>query len=185
MCTVYQVVGISIGARGCTPSLSSSTRSLFPSLSLSLSVSIFFPISSLVYFLRAYLFASPPWMRVFFLPRRDLRPFRVFNIIRGSSIIPTIERTEVGLRDDEEGRGREGVFYPRRCYKLFRIVKNSRWTGDSAGRTYGIFHYGSSFALFFSIGAGGRIFQHLAGKNFNAQSYISPIIHDGFENHRE
>jgi len=112
MCTVYQVVAISIGARERAPSLFSSTRPLFLSLSLSLSLSLFlprsisFPISSLVYFLRAYLFTSPPWMRIFFLPRRDLRPFRVFNIIRGSSIIPTIERTEVGLRDGKEERGR-------------------------------------------------------------------------------
>jgi len=38
MCTVYQVVAISIGARGRAPSLSSSTRPLFLSLSLSLSL---------------------------------------------------------------------------------------------------------------------------------------------------
>jgi len=82
--------------------------------------------------------------------------------------------------------GGEGVFYPRRCYKLFRIVKNSRWTGDSAGRTYGIFHYGSSFAFFFSTRGGEKgILQYLAGKNFNARSYISPIMHGRFENHRE
>lgn len=130
----------------------------------------FSPSTLLVYFLRARLFASPGWRcALFFLSRRDLRPSRVFNIIRGSSIIPTLKRTEVGLKKSEE---RRGMFYRQRCYKLFRIVKNSRWTGDFAGQTYGIFHYRSSFALFFSTE---EIFHHLAGKNFNAASlHLTP-----------
>lgn len=136
--------------------VSSHLLSIYPSLSLFFSLfpsppplyPPFSPSPLLVYFLRACLFASPAWMHVlFFLSRRDLRSFRVFNIIRGSSIIPTIERTEVEVKESE---GRRRVFYLRRCYKLFRIVKNSGRTGDSAGQTYGIFHYGSSFAPFFS-----------------------------------
>jgi len=84
-------------------------------------------------------------------------------------------------------RDGEGMFYPRRCYKLFRIVKNSRWTGDSAGRTYGIFHYGSLLLPFSSRqrrggaeGWGGegeeRISQYLA-RILTLESYISPIIY--------
>lgn len=156
MCTVYQAVAISIGARVCTPSLL--ILSIYLSLFLSFSFFSLFLSSfvlSIVFsqsFTRSF-FKGVPFCvsrldeRSFFLSRRDLRSFRVFNIIRGSSIIPTIERTEVEVK---EIGGRRRVFYLRRCYKLFRIVKNSGRMGDSAGRTYGIFHYGSSFALFFS-----------------------------------
>jgi len=50
------------------------------------------------------------------------------------------------------------VFYPRRCYKLFRIVKNLRWTGASPPKFWNFsteifypFFYKDVFILFFSI----------------------------------
>jgi len=91
-------------------------------------------------------------------------------------------------------RDGEGMFYPRRCYKLFRIVKNSRWTGDSAGRTYGIFHYGSLLLPFSSRqrrggaegwGGGGGEDLPVSCKNFNARKlHLAHYIRGGFENHR-
>lgn len=93
---------------------------LSPYLSLSFSLS-FPPASLLVYFLNAPLspFSLPTRIRVilfFFLTRRDLRFLRTFF------------RYNPRLVNNSDDRRAEGVFYPRRCYKLFRIVKNSRWT---------------------------------------------------------
>lgn len=45
---------------------------------------------------------------------------------------------------------KEGVFYPRRCYKLFRIVKNLRWTGASPLEVLEFFNGDLLLPLFFN-----------------------------------
>lgn len=45
---------------------------------------------------------------------------------------------------------KEEVFYPRRCYKLFRIVKNLRWTGASPFEVLEFFNGDLLLPLFFN-----------------------------------